>query len=162
MKVLIAITSCVRDAQNGTTQAQRETWLQDATKYPDITYKFFLGDGTPSGDDESRFRAMIKGAHDPNRGVNYEEKCRNSDADAVPPLYVPQDDEIILSCPDDYFHLPYKVRAMHRWALTQDFDYVYKADTDTYVDVDRLMSSGFEQHDFVGWKPGPNVAGGGG
>ena len=162
MKVLIAITSCVRDAQNGNEQAQRDTFLKTILKYPNITYKFFLGDGTPSGDDESRFRAMIKGAHDPNRGVNYEEKCRNSDADAVPPRYVPQDDEIILSCPDDYFHLPYKVRAMHRWALTQDFDYVYKADTDTYVDVDRLMSSGFEQHDFVGWKPGPNVAGGGG
>ena len=70
MKVLIAITSCVRDAQNGNEQAQRDTFLKTILKYPNITYKFFLGDGTPSGDDESRFRAMIKGAHDPNRGVD--------------------------------------------------------------------------------------------
>ena len=79
-KILIALTSCVRDAQNGTAQAQRDTWLQDVAKYPDVTYKFFLGDGTPTGENEEPLRAMTKGAHDTNRGIDYAVKCTTGDA----------------------------------------------------------------------------------
>jgi hypothetical protein len=162
-KILIALTSCVRDAQNGVAQAQRDTWLQDVAKYPDVTYKFFLGDGTPTGEDDAPLRAMAKGAHDDNRGINYEEKCKTGDA--KPQEYTPKNDEVFLSVPDDYFHLVFKVRKMHQWALDNGFEYVYKADTDTYVDLERLMASGFEQHDFTGWQSSPQhpvVAGGGG
>lgn len=163
MKVLIAITSCVRDAQNGNEQAQRDTFLQTISKYPDVTYKFFLGDGTSTGEDESPLRTMVQGAHDKNRGIDYAVKC--TEGDATPSAYTPKDDEVVLHAPDDYFHLVFKVRKMHKWALEHGFDYVYKCDTDTYVDLERLMKSGFEQYDFVGWQSSPHhpvVAGGGG
>jgi hypothetical protein len=162
-KILIALTSCVRDAQNGIAQAQRETWLQDVAKYSEVQYRFFLGDGTPTGENEEPLRAMAKGAHDVNRGINYEEKCKTGDAQ--PASYTPKDDEVVLHVPDDYFHLVFKTKAMHKWALENGFDFVFKCDTDTYCDVDRLMASGFEQHDFTGWQSSPQhpvVAGGGG
>lgn len=162
-KILIALTSCVRDAQNGTAQAQRDTWLQDVAKYPDVTYKFFLGDGTPTGENEEPLRAMAKGAHDANRRINYEEKCKTGDAQ--PAAYTPKDDEVALPVPDSYFHLVFKTKAMHKWALENEFDFVFKVDCDTYVDVNRLMKSGFEQYDFCGWQSSPQypiVAGGGG
>jgi hypothetical protein len=163
MKVLIAITSCVRDAQNGIEQAQRDTFLKDISKYPDVIYKFFIGDGTPTGEDETPLRAMVAGAHDNNRGINYEEKCKTGETQ--PAAYSPKDDEVVLQVPDDYFHLVFKVRKMHQWALDHGFEYVYKCDVDTYVDLERLMRSGFEQHDFTGWQSSPQhpvVAGGGG
>ena len=97
-KILIAVTSCVRDCQNGTAQAVRDTWLQDVAKYPDVTYKFFIGDGTPTGENEAPLRAMAAGAHDVNRGINYEEKCKTGDAQ--PAAYTPKDDEVALHVPD--------------------------------------------------------------
>ena len=111
----MAVTSCVRDARNGTNQAVRDTWLQDVEKYPDVEYRFFLGDGTPTGEDETPLRAMAKGAHDDNRGINYEEKCKTGDA--TPADYTPKYDEVFLHAPDSYFHLVFKVRKMHQWAL---------------------------------------------
>jgi len=150
VKILIAITSCVRDAQNGIEQAQRDTFLKDISKYPDVIYKFFIGDGTPTGENEVPLRAMVVGAHDNNRGINYEEKCKTGETQ--PAVYSPKDDEVVLPVPDDYFHLVFKVRKMHQWALDHGFEYVYKCDVDTYVDLERLMRSGFEQHDFTGWR----------
>ena len=50
MKVLIAIASCRRDTHNGFNQAVRDTWLKDIAKFPEIDYKFFVGDGTISND----------------------------------------------------------------------------------------------------------------
>lgn len=50
---------------------------------------------------------------------------------------------------DDANHTA-KVKAIFSWALGQDYDYVFKCDTDTYVHVPRLLSSGFEQHEWSG------------
>ena len=87
---------------------------------------------------------MAKGAHDANRGINYEEKCKTGDAQ--PTAYTPKDDEVALPVPDDYFHLVFKTKAMHKWALENGFDFVYKCDTDTYcrrrtLDEERVSSS---------------------
>ena len=60
-------------------------------------------------------------------------------------------DEIFLNVPDDYAHLPQKVQAIYRWALAHGYDYVFKADDDTFIYLDRLMSSGFERHDYIGY-----------
>jgi hypothetical protein len=163
MRKLLAITSCVRDAQNGNNQAIRDTYLRDAAQYPDLEYRFFIGDGTPTGEDESTLRAGVHGAADHNRGIDYNEKCKESEQYAKPTPYEPKADEVMLPVPDDYFHLVYKVRAMHRWAQEHNFDYIFKADTDTYIDVARLLESGFQVHDFIGGPAGPGfVAGGGG
>jgi hypothetical protein len=52
----------------------------------------------------------------------------------------PEADEIFLAnVPDDYEHLPHKTQAICRYAVDKDYDYVFKCDTDTAVDVDRLV-----------------------
>ena len=58
--------------------------------------------------------------------------------------------------PSDYPHLPEKVIWM--FAQLMDYDFVFKTDTDTYVSIPRLLSSGFEKHDYSGftreeWNP---------
>jgi len=62
----------------------------------------------------------------------------------------PKSDEVILPCPDDYLSLPYKTLEILKWALSNGYDYVYKCDTDTFVMLERLLSSGFEEYDYVG------------
>ena len=87
MKVLIAITSCVRDAQNGNNQALRDTFLKDVANRPDLEYRFFLGDGTPTGEDETTLRAGVHGAIDNNRGIDYNEKCTESERTTLFPHF---------------------------------------------------------------------------
>lgn len=50
-------------------------------------------------------------------------------------------DVLYLPCPDDYASLPQKTRCFCQWALSHaDFDYLFKCDDDTYVDLARLAS----------------------
>ena len=163
MKILIAILSCRRDARNGFNQAIRDTWLKDISKFPDVDYKFFVGDGTTSDEyDEAALQAKSIG-FDGARGIDYEDKFRQSAKDtAVEPPIKPQADEIILPVPDDYTHVVVKVQGIFRWAYAQGYDFVFKCETDTYVNIERLMASGFENHDFIGGPNGKNVAGGSG
>lgn len=111
MKTLIAISSCERDAQNGSEQAMRDTWLM---RLPEgFDFRFFRGRG-------------------------------ESEADDV----------IHLDCADDYHSLPHKTRESCRWALDHDYDFVFRAFTDTCLHPERLVESGFEQHDYFGHFPG--------
>ena len=48
-------------------------------------------------------------------------------------------------------NLSYRLREMCKWALAQGYDYMFKCDLDTYVWVDRLLASGFEQWDYYGF-----------
>jgi hypothetical protein len=164
MKILIAIVSCRRDARNGFNQAVRDTWLKDISKFPEVEYKFFIGDNTlASAEEEKAIRESVGNPSDPNRGINYREKCDECARSAAREgLYTPRVDEIVLPVPDDYLHLPVKTREVLRWADERGYDFVYKCDTDTYVALDRLLKSGFEKYDFSGGPSGENVAGGGG
>lgn len=63
----------------------------------------------------------------------------------------PEKDEVFLDCPDDYPNLPHKMQAIYRWALAKGYDHVFKCDDDTYIYLDRLMASGFEQWDYTGY-----------
>ena len=73
------------------------------------------------------------------------------------------DDEVMLSVPDDYEHLPHKTMAICQWALDNDFDYVFKCDDDSYLWVDRLMIEIQTQPlDFAGHISGGTCAGGAG
>ena len=53
-----------------------------------------------------------------------------------------------------------------RWALERNYDFVFKCDDDTYVWVDRLLHSGFANHDYSGyaqdWHNPPFASGGAG
>jgi hypothetical protein len=61
-----------------------------------------------------------------------------------------QADEVYVDVPDDYGHVTYKTRAIYKWALEHDYDYIFKCFADTYVCPVRLLSSGFENYDYVG------------
>lgn len=59
-------------------------------------------------------------------------------------------DEVLLDAPDDYAHVTYKTRAIYKWALEHNYDFIFKCFPDTYVCPDRLLRSGFENYDYVG------------
>jgi len=61
-----------------------------------------------------------------------------------------QADEVRISAPDDYMSLPLKTRAILRWALERDYDFIFLCDSDTFVMPGRLLSSGFESYDLTG------------
>ena len=62
-----------------------------------------------------------------------------------------QEDEVMLDVADDYVALPHKVKAIVEYALAHGYDYLFKADDDTFVYVDRLMASGFENRTYTGY-----------
>lgn len=65
-------------------------------------------------------------------------------------------DHVQLDVDDSYGGLPEKVRAVMRWALERDYDFVCKVDDDTYLQPDRLLDSGFAAHDYSGRLRGPS------
>jgi len=62
-------------------------------------------------------------------------------------------DEERLDVIDDYAHLPEKSQAMRKWSLEHGYEWMLKIDRDTFLSPKRFMSSGFEQHDYVGYFP---------
>jgi hypothetical protein len=62
-------------------------------------------------------------------------------------------DSVTLESPDDYRHLPYKVKEMFRYALDHGYDYVLKVDDDTFVWLDRLLDR-FLPTDYLGYVSG--------
>ena len=62
----------------------------------------------------------------------------------------PQPDELILDAEDGWFNLLRKFRAEIDWFMSQDFDYFFRCHNDTYVFVPRLLTSGFENLDWIG------------
>ena len=66
-----------------------------------------------------------------------------------------------LPCCDDYASLPEKHDELVKFALANKFDFLFKCDDDTYLRVDRLLASGFEKYDYVGWTKGRHFASGG-
>lgn len=77
------------------------------------------------------------------------------------PVTTRHNDEVFLDVPDGYAHLPYKTRAICRWALGYDYTHLFKTDDDTFIYVDRLLNSGFEKHSWIGrYNGGDFIAGG--
>jgi hypothetical protein len=60
-------------------------------------------------------------------------------------------DEIKVEAPDSSKRLYKKIQKIVRYAVEQDYDFLFKCDVDTYVHVPRLLKSGFEKHDFSGY-----------
>jgi len=155
MKALILIHSCVKFALDGSNQASRDTWMRGLPSFPNLDCRFFIGDGTPTGEDESGMRTSLRDcphAQLDNPRISLED----------PNPYVPKADEIILHAPDDYIYMVWKFRAAMQWGCDQGADFIFKASGDTYVDLPRLMSSGFENYDYTGRKYGHFAVGGSG
>ena len=125
MKVLLAIMSCRGAEANGDNQAIRDTWMRDVVPHQNVDFRFFVGDGL------SKYPARDIG-FPTGEGIT-----------AGP-------DTVALAVPDDYVSLILKSQAMRQWAFERYYDFVFKADADTYVDVDQLMRSGFEKWDYFG------------
>jgi hypothetical protein len=70
-------------------------------------------------------------------------------------------DAVYLGVPDSYDHLTLKTQAMCRWALDNGYTHLFKCDDDTFIHVDRLLTSGFEQHKYSGYTTGRTWAQGG-
>ncbi len=155
MKVLIAITSCVKFALDGSNQASRETWMTDLAQFSYVDCRFFVGDGTPTGEDETQFQQSLRDC--PH--VHLDDP-RVSLADPNP--YVPKPDEVVVHAPDDYIYHTWKSREIFRWAQSNDYDFVFMPAGDTYIDLPRLFASGFEAYDFVGRQHGDFGVGGSG
>ena len=79
---------------------------------------------------------------------------------------------LVLPCPDDYASLPQRTRWFCRWALSTEYsalscpwDYLFKCDDDTYVNIPRLApyAEQLAARDYVGaeWRPGVGYASGG-
>ncbi len=154
MKVLIAITSCVKFALNGSNQASRDTWMKALPNFTNLECKFFMGDGTPV-EESDKFKKSLRDcphAHVDNPRVSLDD----------PNPYTPKCDEVIVHAPDDYIYHTWKTKAYLRWALERDFEHIFNAAGDTYIDLSRLMQSGFSGHDYVGRKYGPFAVGGSG
>jgi hypothetical protein len=75
-------------------------------------------------------------------------------------LDVVRSDEIELETDDAYYALTKKVCGIFEWALQRGYDFVFKVDSDTWLDVPKLLTAGFEAHDWVGLMGDKGASGG--
>ncbi len=61
-----------------------------------------------------------------------------------------KDDVIIVSTVDELYGLTEKLKAKLRWALRNEYDYVFSCFPDTYARPERLLTSGFDRCDYLG------------
>lgn len=126
MKLLIAVFSCHRYVYQDI-NAGMSDWLEAKRKTEDRAAGLrstWLQDAAKFGFDYKIFKG---------RSTN-----------------TPSPDEVFLDCRDDYFHSAEKMKAVAQWALEHGYDYVFKVDDDSFVYLDRLVASGFEQCDYCG------------
>ena len=153
MRALVAISTCAKYELDGKNQAMRDTCLRDAAQFPELTCKYFVGDGTPTGEDSTALQQAFDNnwkawtTHFPASPSVWEKKD-------VPPAplprgFVARDDTVLLHVPDDYKHMSYKTRESLRWSSQQGFDFTFRCCCDTYIDFPRLMASGFERHSYI-------------
>jgi hypothetical protein len=60
-------------------------------------------------------------------------------------------DEALLSVKDDYASLPFKTREICARMVGKVLDGLFICDTDTFIDVLRLMATGMENYDYAGF-----------
>lgn len=59
-------------------------------------------------------------------------------------------DEILVDTHDHWEALPWKVRASLSWGLDHGYEWFFKCDADTWVDVPGFLASGFERFEYGG------------
>jgi hypothetical protein len=151
-KILIAFLGWVGGERRGDHQALRDTWLKDIPESSNMDYRFFIGDGTPVDPVEDKkinegftFWANL-------RSWNKLHKNQQTNLGSSYPFagYVPQEDDVIVPCPDGYHYMSYKRKESLRWALKHHYDYIFCASVDVYARPERLLSSEFQKYDYHG------------
>jgi hypothetical protein len=59
-------------------------------------------------------------------------------------------DEVRINAEDDYNSLPRKTREICRWIQGKLIDYVFLCDTDTFVNVKKMLQAPFTSYDYFG------------
>jgi SAM-dependent methyltransferase len=151
-KILIAFLGWVGGAKRGDHQAARETWLKDVAKYPNMDYRFFIGDGTTvDPEEDKKINEGFKFWENKSKANTGHGETQTQLGKSYPPAgYEPLEDEIMVSCPDGYHYMSYKRKESLRWALEHDYDYIFCLSNDVYSRPERLLSSGFQHYDYHG------------
>lgn len=61
-----------------------------------------------------------------------------------------KEDVVVLPVGDDYLSLIEKTRQKFKWCLNQGFDFIFHCYHDTYARPERILSSRFEEVDYMG------------
>jgi|ERR1700677_154555 len=151
-KILLAFLGWVGGAKRGDHQALRDTWLKDITPEQNIDYRFFIGDGSPvDPDEDQKINAGFQSWANTNRGNTGHAGTMTKLGMSFPVQgYVPQDDEVLVPCPDGYHYMSYKRKESLRWALERGYDYIFCLSNDVYVRPERLVASDFQKYDYHG------------
>ena len=122
MRILVAIPSC--RAHAAYQQAQRDTWIRDIPSGINVHCRFFLGreSGIESGvvDETGDEVYLGSDAFIPERGLK------------------------------KYPTLPQKTKQICDYALLAGYDYIFKTDTDTLINIKNLLNSGFANSEYSG------------
>ncbi len=153
MRILIPILSCVKHELNGFNQAIRDTWMSNALSLG-FDVRFFIGNGTSTGDDESALLESYESRPGVFKGKVTEDPCIS----LMPIL----PDQVTVNTPDGYLYSTHKFREVCRWAYAYNYDYIFQVLTDTFVVPSRLASCGFEKYDYIGTANNERTAIGGG
>lgn len=152
VRILVAFLGWVGGAERGDHQALRDTWLKELKYYPQIDYRFFIGDGTPLPAEEDK---MVTDQFEEwaQRGADYrrhhDRQLGRSNQHPVG-KYEPQADEVLIPYPDGYQYLSYKRRESCRWALKHGYDYIFCASVDVYARPERMLRSRYKEFDYYG------------
>lgn len=146
MKHLIAITSCAADTVNGNNKAIRDTWIQKFRSIAggkDFNCRFFIGTGKPGPleDEHPQFQRSYTDIQQRHPHLLTQLPLNPKDL---------MGDEVLLNIPDTYPYLPYKIRAIRKWAWTEGYEYIFKCDVDTFLKPGKLIDSGYWRKDYVG------------
>lgn len=142
-KVLVAILSCLKHSMDGSNQAIRDTWMRDAKSIPSLDCRFFIGDGSPTGQDEG----LLWSTWNDEKTERYRAKpCVDPDIK----LYTQREDEVLLHTPDMYNYTSFKLKSICEWGISRGYEFIFQCLTDTYVAVDRLAICGYENKEYLG------------
>jgi hypothetical protein len=60
--------------------------------------------------------------------------------------------DFVCNEPDTYDGVPAKFRAARKFALDRGYNHIFHACIDTWINIPRLLTSGFENHDYTGYR----------
>jgi galactosyltransferase len=76
-------------------------------------------------------------------------------------LREPLPDEVFLDCPDNYESLTTKTRLICKYTIDEGYDFLFKCDDDTFVNVENLLDEILEKHPAYGGRVHTGICAGG-